>query len=70
MDTHTRCWRHYAVRPVTGSGEPEATNGAYSRFDRLHDGYGYTKAWVEKLVRDLSNPDTYEEVVGVAPEQR
>lgn len=70
MDTHTRCWRHYAVRPAAGSGEPAATEDRYCRFDRLLDGYGYTNPWVEKLVKELSNPETYEEVVGVTPDQR
>jgi hypothetical protein len=70
MDTHTRCWRHYGVRPVEGSGEPEATDGRYCRFDRLHNGYGYTQAWVDKLVNDLSDAAMYERVVGVAPDQR
>jgi hypothetical protein len=70
MDTHTRCWRHYKVRPATGSGEREATDERYCCFDRLHDGYGYTQAWVNKLVGDLSNAATYENVVGMAPDQR
>ena len=33
-------------------------------------GYGYTKAWVDKLVRDLSDDDQYEAVVGYAPGHR
>jgi hypothetical protein len=33
-------------------------------------GYGYTQAWVDKLVRALSDPDTYEKVVGFRPEKR
>lgn len=70
MDTHTRCWRHYGVRPPSGAGEKEAVDGRYCSFDRLSGGYGYTRAWVEKLVRDLSSPDTYEEVVGVPPTPR
>lgn len=70
MDTHVRCWRHYKVRPPYGSGEPEATDDRYCRWDRLLRGYGYTKAWVEKLVRDLSDADKYESVVGVAPDRR
>lgn len=70
MDTHVRCWRHYKVRPPYGSGEPEATDDRYCRWDRLMRGYGYTKAWVEKLVRDLSDADKYESVVGVAPDRR
>ena len=70
MDTHTRCWRHYGVRPPSRSGEPEATDARYCRWDRLMKGYGYTKAWVDKLVRDLSDEDKYESVVGYAPDRR
>ena len=70
MDTHTRCWRHYKLRPPSGSGEPEATDARYCRWDRLMKGYGYTRAWVEKLVRDLSDEGKYESVVGYAPDRR
>lgn len=70
MDTHTRAWKHYGVRPPSGSGEPEATDERYCRWDRLLNGYGYTRAWVEKLVRDLKKADTYEKVVGYPPEKR
>lgn len=54
MDTHTRCWRHYKVRPPSTSGEREPTDSKYCRYDRLKDGYGYTQAWIDKLVRDLT----------------
>ncbi len=70
MDTHTKCWRHYGVRPAGDAGEPEATNGDFCRWDRLMRGYGYTQAWVNKLVQDLSDGDTYEAVVGYAPDRR
>ena len=26
MDTHTRCWKKYKIRPETGSSHPERTN--------------------------------------------
>lgn len=70
MDTHTRCWRHYGVRPPYGAGEPEATDDRYCCWDRLMRAYGYTKAWVGKLVRNLSEADQYEAVVGYAPDRR
>ena len=70
MDTHTRCWRHYGVRPPYGAGEPEATDDRYCRWDRLMRAYGYTKTWVDKLVRNLSEADQYEAVVGYAPDRR
>jgi len=66
MHTHTQCWRHFKVRPPEGAGEPEATTDQYCRWDRLQKGYGYTQAWVEKLVRHLSKNDNYEEIAGAA----
>ena len=70
MDTHIRCWQHYAVRPAGGSDHPEATDDRYCRWDRLAKGYGYTKAWVDKLVRNLSDEHTYKTVVGYPPVPR
>ncbi len=70
MRTHIKCWKHFGVRPPEGAPEPEATDQRYCRWDRLSNGYGYTRAWVEKLVGDLSNSGTYEEVVGIPPTRR
>ena len=70
MDTHTRCWKHYGVRPASDSGKPEATDDRYCRWDRLAKGYGYTNAWVKKLVRDLSDEHNYKTVVGYEPDRR
>ena len=52
------------------ASQPEATDQRYCCWDRLSNGYGYTEAWVEKLVRALSDPETYEEIVGIAPTRR
>ena len=70
MDTHTRCWKHYAVRPAGGSSQPEATDDRYCRWDRLARGYGYTNAWVEKLLRELTDEHNYKTVVGSPPVPR
>jgi hypothetical protein len=69
-DTHTRCWKHFGVRPASGSSEPDATDARFCVWDRLLNGYGYTRAWVEKLTAELSDPGTYERVVGYKPEAR
>ncbi|MGO9582735.1 MAG: hypothetical protein ACLP36_08000 [Acidimicrobiales bacterium] len=65
-DTHQRAWKHYGVRPATNAAEPEATDPRYCKWDRLLRGYGYTRAWVDLLVDDLSDPEKYEGVVGFA----
>ena len=70
MNAHTECWRHFGVRPPGNSSEPEATDNRYCQWDRLLKGYGYTEAWVERLVRDLGDPETYQEVVGIPPTRR
>lgn len=70
MDSHTRCWKHYGVRPATASAEPEATDSRYCIYDGLARGHGYTHAWVDMLVRELSQSKIYEEVIGIPPEPR
>ena len=70
MSTHTACWKYFGVRPPQGALEPEATDSRYCSWNRLSGGYGYTEAWVQKLVRDLSDPDKYEKVVGIPPTRR
>ncbi len=70
LDTHMRAWKYYAVRPATGSAEPEATDERHCRWDRLLRGYGYTRAWVDKLVDELTDPGIYEHVAGFQPEKR
>lgn len=69
-DTHQRAWKYYRVRPATGSAEPEATDERYCRYDRLLRGYGYTHAWIDRLVEDLSDAARYREVAGFSPEAR
>ena len=53
MDTHTRCWRQYKVRPPKGSQTPWETNPKYCVYDKLHNDYGYTQEWVDYLVDEL-----------------
>ena len=70
LDTHTRAWKYYAVRPATDSAEPEATDDRYCHWDRLLHGYGYTRAWVDKLVEELADALAYEQVAGFQPEKK
>ncbi len=36
MDTHTRCWKKYKIRPETGSSHPERTNTKYCVYDSMN----------------------------------
>lgn len=52
-DTHIRCWKKYKVRPSGGSANPYDTNPQYCVYDKLHQDYAYTPAWVEFLIEKL-----------------
>jgi len=64
---HTRAWKYYNVRPPAGDGHPERTRPEYCVYDETHEDYVYTKAWVDKLAKDLADPEEYERVVGRKP---
>ena len=67
MDTHTRCWKHYKVRPPWGSGNPENTRADFCIYDEFAQEYGYTEAWVKYLFRKLADPVEYQTVTGKPP---
>ena len=53
---HTRCWKKFKARPESGNANPEATNWKYCIYDKRHNDYGYTPAWVDFLVEELKKP--------------
>lgn len=58
-DTHTRCRQHYKVRPRSDSATPHETNYKYCIYDKMHDDYGYTQAWIDFLVERLRDPKEF-----------
>ncbi|MCG7853341.1 MAG: DUF3644 domain-containing protein, partial [Methanosarcinaceae archaeon] len=52
---HTKCWQHFEVRPPSRSPNPEQTNATYCIFDRRHNDYGYTEAWVSFLIEKFKD---------------
>jgi len=70
MATHTGAWKHFGVRPPTRAPQPERTRPEYCIYDGVHGDHVYTKAWVEKLVRELSTENRYENVIGRKPIQK
>lgn len=59
IDTHTRCWKKYKVRPENGSEHPEHTNADYCTYDSMNKNYGFTQTWVDFLIEKMSNEDEY-----------
>jgi hypothetical protein len=61
-DTHTRCWKHYQVRPIKGACKPELTKSKYCIYDALNNNYGYTEDWVDFLVDELNSAVKFSEL--------
>ena len=59
MDTHTRAWKYWKVRPPVGSPDPEDCKTEYCQYDEPHGDHLYTEDWVDFLVEQLSNETTY-----------
>jgi len=60
LDTHTRCWRRYKIRPPSGRPNPQETNWKFCIYDKMHNDYGYTQAWVDFLVEKLKDPAEFD----------
>ena len=56
LSLHTRCWKRYKARPDGASTNPEATDWKFCIYDRRHNDYGYTQAWVDFLIEKLKEP--------------
>jgi len=67
MSTHTATWKYFNVRPSGGDPHPKRTQSEYCVYDSVHKDYLYTRAWVEKLVRELSDANRFKNVVGRDP---
>lgn len=62
LSVHAACWRKYEARPSKGSPNPEQTNYRYCVYDKLHNDYGFTQAWVDFLVEKLSDAQEFDSV--------
>jgi len=69
MGWHTRCWKHFKVRPPGGSANPGQTNTKYCIYDKRHGDYSYTDAWVTFLIAQLKSHRTYEELFSEADKE-
>lgn len=59
LNTHTRCWKKYEVRPDNGSDHPEITKSKYCVYDSMNQNYGYTKEWVDFLIEKMGDENEY-----------
>ena len=67
LHRHTMAWKHFRVRPVGNSNKPEETNDKYCVYDSAQKDYLYTKIWIDKLIRELSDPAKFQQITGKPP---
>jgi|SRR6516162_990098 len=63
VSVHSACWKKYGVRPSAGDPNPERTDYKYCVYDKMHNDYGYTQAWVDFLVEKLRDKNEFESFV-------
>lgn len=66
-NAHSRAWRYFKIRPGAGAKKPDQTQGQYCVYDKAHNDYLYTDAWVDKLIAEMSDPARFQAVTGFAP---
>jgi hypothetical protein len=59
LDTHTRCWKKYGVRPDSKSKQPQETKTEYCIYDKPHKDYLYTNKWVDFLIDKMKEEEEY-----------
>lgn len=60
IDTHTRCWKKYEVRPDNNNEHPEQTNPKYCLYDEPNDSYLYTYDWADFLTEKMKDEKEYQ----------
>lgn len=70
MGNFIKAWRLLAVRPPDGDPHPERTVGRYCIYFELGKSYGYTEAYVKKLVRECSTEQSFRKFFGTAPKDK
>jgi hypothetical protein len=59
MDTHTRCWKKYEVRPNNQGLNPEFTKSEHCIYDQPNSTYLYTEDWVDYLIEEMAKEEEY-----------
>jgi len=66
----TKAWKKLRVRPPVGDPHPEKTDEKYCIYDERHSDYGYTQAYVNKLVRECKTEAGFRKLLGTAPRDK
>ncbi|WP_242547901.1 DUF3644 domain-containing protein [Amycolatopsis sp. MtRt-6] len=66
----TIAWKKLGVRPLVGDVHPEKTDEKYCLYDERHNDYGYTRAYIDKLVRECADEAGFRALLGTAPRDK
>src|SRR4051812_45492925 len=66
----TAAWKALGVRPAVGDPHAEKTDERYCLYDERHKDYGYTEAYVAKLVRECKTEAGFRKLLGTAPKDK
>lgn len=64
-NNHTQAWRHFSVRPINGTANPERTNKEYCIYHAAHRDYTYSQKWVDKLVAEIEDGEKFAAIKAV-----
>jgi hypothetical protein len=70
MGHFTKAWKLLRVRPESGAAHPEITDERYCVHDLLHHDYGYTQAYIDKLIRECSTEQGFRSLLEYAPQDK
>jgi hypothetical protein len=59
---HVKCWKYYKIRQVDNEGNVKC-NPEYCEYKEAFKNYGYSRDWINFLIKELSNPDKYNQVI-------
>lgn len=59
-----RAWQRERVRPPRGDPPPDRTDERFCIYDALSEQYGYTQAWVDRLIRKCSTEEGFRAITG------
>lgn len=65
LHMHMQAWRHFEVRPASDAVDKYKTKTQFCHWNKLVGKYVYTPAWVNFLVRKLSDDEIYDAVAAV-----
>lgn len=66
----TKAWKKLSVRPPVGDPQPERTDDKYCFYDERHRDYGYTPAYVSKIVRETNTEAKFRKFLQTTPRDK